>query len=212
MLGRYRPRPRATITGAQWLSLALTFGFGLACHTDSSNDQPTPDRRESSSQASAAGQPPPRARNAGWRPADMITAEFETHAGKQIVAQQKLAREQGRDLVVYIGANWCAPCKRFRKLVAGQQYAEHLANLRFLRFDRDLHRDELDEFGYGKPTMIPYFAVPGPDGRGVGLGTGQAIKTPTHIRQLGRRLDEMLAKATAKGSAALDPATAPPDR
>lgn len=74
------------------------------------------------------------------------------------------ASKAGRLLVVYVGADWCPPCKVFHKAVLAGELDRPLANVTFLAFDFDRDAAKMGAFGY-QTTNIPYFVKPGPDAK-----------------------------------------------
>jgi len=66
-------------------------------------------------------------------------------------------------LVVYAGAGWCEPCKRFKNAIQTGSLDDKLAKTTLLVFDADRDTDRLAAAGY-KFQFIPYVAVPGADG------------------------------------------------
>jgi thiol-disulfide isomerase/thioredoxin len=101
------------------------------------------------------------------------------------------ARRDGKQLLVYVGAEWCEPCKRFHDAaVAGQLDAE-LGQLRLLEVDNDRHLDALQRAGY-RSTLIPLFAVPNPDGTASGKQIEGSIKGDGAVANITPRLRTLL--------------------
>ena len=76
------------------------------------------------------------------------------------------ARQRGETTIVYVGAKWCEPCRRFKAaLAAGQLDNRGLEGVRFVEFDHDRDARRLAQAGYAS-RLLPLFSVPGPDGRG----------------------------------------------
>ncbi|MFO0664345.1 MAG: thioredoxin family protein [Polyangiaceae bacterium] len=74
------------------------------------------------------------------------------------------AKEEHRTLVVYVGADWCPPCKAFHEALMKGELDEKFPNMTVLMVDLDANRERVLSAGYGS-KYIPFFAVPGPDGR-----------------------------------------------
>lgn len=74
------------------------------------------------------------------------------------------AKEEHRTLVVYVGADWCPPCKAFHEALVKGDLDEKFPNMTVLMVDLDANRERVLAAGYGS-KFIPFFAVPGPDGR-----------------------------------------------
>ena len=109
------------------------------------------------------------------------------------VVQTELAnaRRDGKQLLVYVGADWCEPCKRFHEAaVAGQLDAE-LGTVRLLELDNDKHLDALHRAGY-RSSLIPLFAVPNPDGTASGKQIEGSIKGDGAVANITPRLRALL--------------------
>lgn len=71
---------------------------------------------------------------------------------------------QKRQLVVYVGATWCAPCVLFMRAVEQGKLHKRFPRLTLAKLDYDRHRVGLEKAGY-LSKYVPLFAIPGPDGR-----------------------------------------------
>jgi len=113
----------------------------------------------------------------------------------EVVRQaQARATLEGKRLVVYDGAPWCDPCRRFHEALQSGQLDEELPSVTFLEFDNDRDRERLIAAGY-KSVYIPLFALPGPDGRSSrrqveGGSAGEGAAT-----EIAQRLSGLLASA-----------------
>jgi hypothetical protein len=115
---------------------------------------------------------------------------------------QELARAEhdGKRLLVYVGAAWCEPCRRFHDAAASGQLDEPFGTLRLLVFDADRDMDVLARAGY-MSSLIPLFAIPRADGRASGKQIEGSIKGDGAVDQIAPRLRQLLdqAAATARG-------------
>ncbi len=153
----------------------------LAC------DSPSSPRGGPAVEASAAPKPSP---DFVPRPAGAPLQSF-------VQAELQRARAEGRRVLVYVGATWCEPCRRFHEAVQSGELNLELSGLRFLEFDRDRDGADLDAAGYAS-RMIPLFVLPNADGTGSPLRIEGSIKGPEAVRKnLMPRLREMLAQAPA---------------
>ena len=103
-----------------------------------------------------------------------------------IAAERESAISEGKQLVVYAGADWCSPCRRFHDAVASGKLDAPFGKLRLIMFDSDRDMAALKRAGYTY-TAIPLFAIPGPDGR----ASGQQIEN-------GPNGDDAVADITAR--------------
>jgi thiol-disulfide isomerase/thioredoxin len=108
------------------------------------------------------------------------------------------ARADGRELVVYVGASWCEPCRRFHEAARDGELDAAFPTLRLVEFDLDRDDARLRAAGYAS-KMIPLFAAPGADGRATGLQIEGSIKGDGAVAQIAPRLERMLEKARGGG-------------
>lgn len=113
-----------------------------------------------------------------------------------VATELKRADADDRQLLVYVGASWCEPCRYFHAAVEDGSLDAVWPRLRLVEFDLDRDRDRLAAAGYSS-TMIPLFAVPGPDGRASGRQIQGSIKGPGAVDQLRPRIDGLLRMASA---------------
>lgn len=120
------------------------------------------------------------------------------HAGAGDVAkvvgdERERAKADGRDLVVYVGATWCEPCKHFHRAAQAGELDGEFPNLTLLEFDLDADRDRLDAAGYAS-QFIPLFAMPGPDGRASNRKFEGSVKGGGAVANIAPRLHTLLGK------------------
>jgi thiol-disulfide isomerase/thioredoxin len=94
-------------------------------------------------------------------------------------------------LLVYVGASWCEPCRRFHEAASAGKLDAQLGGLRLLEFDLDRDEPRLRAAGYVS-QLIPLFAVPGPDGRASGRQIEGSIKGDGAVGQILPRLQALL--------------------
>lgn len=105
------------------------------------------------------------------------------------------ARADGRDLVIYVGATWCEPCRYFHEAAARGELDEAFPSLRLLELDLDRDGERLRQAGCAS-AMIPLFAKPtdqgtcDPNRRIMG-----SVKGPGAVDNLVPRLRAILGKA-----------------
>lgn len=98
-------------------------------------------------------------------------------------AQRVKAVEEKRIFVVYIGAPWCPPCVRFHDAIKSHELDEKLANYTIMQFDLDRDGQRLLAAGYGS-KFIPYFVLPGPDGKKAQAFEVKILKKEEALREV----------------------------
>lgn len=93
----------------------------------------------------------------------VVTASQDTDALSLVRTERLKAKAEGRVLVVYAGASWCEPCKRFKDQIRTARLDEKLPHVTLLVFDADRDTDRLAAAGYTF-SFIPFVALPGADG------------------------------------------------
>jgi len=94
---------------------------------------------------------------------DIVAAPATGSVASIVQKEMKRADDEGRDLVIYVGAEWCEPCKHFHDAAASGALDSEFPTLRLLEFDRD--RDEQRLHAADCITsLIPLFARPTSDG------------------------------------------------
>lgn len=94
----------------------------------------------------------------------LVEAAQDIDALSLIRTKRLQAKADGRVLVVYVGATWCVPCKRFKAEVESGKLDARLGKTTLLAFDADRDADRLASAGYSF-QFVPFVALPGPDGR-----------------------------------------------
>jgi thiol-disulfide isomerase/thioredoxin len=103
----------------------------------------------------------------------------------------KREAQEGRRILVYIGATWCEPCQRFHAAANKGLLDASFPNLTLLEFDADKDGERLLNAGYGS-RLIPYFGVPGPDGRATGKHLEGSVKGDGAVNEIAPRLKKLL--------------------
>jgi len=93
----------------------------------------------------------------------VVVATQDSDALSTVRTERLKAKAEGRTLVVYAGAGWCEPCKRFKNAIQTGSLDTKLSKTTLLIFDADRDTDRLGAAGY-KFQFIPYVALPGTDG------------------------------------------------
>lgn len=110
------------------------------------------------------------------------------------LVKMELARaaRDHRQLLVYLGATWCEPCRRFHQAAAEHKLDRDFPQLRLLEFDDDRDAARLAMAGYSG-HYIPMFAKPGADGRGTGRQIEGSVKGDGAVNEIVPRLRALLA-------------------
>jgi hypothetical protein len=104
--------------------------------------------------------------------------------------REELAAEQA-DLIVYVGATWCEPCRYFHDAVLRGELEDSLGRTHFLAFDLDQHREALHAAGY-RDRLIPLFAWPDAQGKASTNKFSGGIKGPGAVHYIRDRLQKLL--------------------
>lgn len=110
------------------------------------------------------------------------------------IVRDALARAaaEKRRLVVYVGAKWCEPCRRFHEAAARGQLDATFPDLTLLEFDLDRDGERLASAGYVS-KYIPLFALPNTDGTSSGKQVEGGIKGEGAVAFITPRLEQLLA-------------------
>ena len=164
-----------------WRTLALV---GLVALTSCKQEQA----------ANTEPKPVPSAPPAATK-VDLVTAPAGGTVEAIVKKELARARSEGRQLVVYVGADWCEPCQHFHRAAAAGSLDRFFPRLRLLEFDRDRDSDRLDKAGCSS-QLIPLFALPDPNGRCSERRIFGSIKGPGAVANITPRLRALLAKAS----------------
>ena len=152
---------------------------------------PTPSSKPASTTASPSGGPAgPMILARGVR---LVHAGAGSDAARVVRDERERAKSDGRDLVVYVGAKWCEPCKVFHKAAQKGDLDAEFPDLTLLEFDLDEDRDRLLSAGYVS-EFIPLFAMPGADGRATDRRFEGSVKGDGAVANIAPRLRKLLAK------------------
>jgi hypothetical protein len=182
------PRRRANLTGthssaALWL--ALSQALCAACESGSAPGG----RDEHAPPAKAGGRSPKY--QLSKRP-QFVRGPTDGRPIPPFVAAQLRQAAAGERILVYVGAEWCEPCRRFHDAAESGRLDGEFPGLTLVEFDLDADRDALEAAGYAS-RLIPLFAVPTSDGRGSAKRISGSIKGELAVREnLLPRLHELL--------------------
>jgi hypothetical protein len=178
------------------LPLALACVLASGCSRAESTPAPDPAPPPASPAA-----PKAPASGAGGSGAPLVLARgirfvkpsAENDVAKLVMAERVRAADDGRDLVVYVGAKWCEPCQRFHEAAKRGELDADFPELTILEFDLDEDRERINAAGYSS-KLIPLFVLPGADGRGTERRFEGGVKGDGAVAQLAPRLRKLLAK------------------
>lgn len=129
------------------------------------------------------------------RPQLIAASAGRTDVAGLCAEELEKAHAQHAQLVVYVGAPWCEPCRRFHDALSAGQLDAAFPDVRFLEFNHDQSKDELTKAGYVS-TLIPLFAIPNRDGTASQSRMEGSIKGDSAVAQnLVPRLKSLLAGA-----------------
>lgn len=171
-------------------TLLLTLSLAACKPADS---PPQTEARPPPSPAPAAAPSAAAATSPNTGPGPEIVVAPASSDPVETVVRRELARSEreGRRLMVYVGASWCEPCRRFHDAVEAGQLNDELPGLRFLEFDFDRDEERLKAAGY-TAKYIPLFAVPGTDGRSAGRLMAGSVKGDGAVADILPRLKALL--------------------
>lgn len=98
-----------------------------------------------------------------------------------------------RQVLVYVGAEWCEPCQHFHHAVEAGELDQRLPGVRFVEFDSDHDRERLVESNYDG-QLIPRFVVPDAEGRGSDQRIEGGIKGDGAVEHIMARLAPLLGR------------------
>jgi hypothetical protein len=199
-VGRHRePLVGAAVGVMRLAGLVLIVGICAGCSRRDPEPRPDP---SSGASAKPTASPPasgsaPTAATTGpmilARGVRIVRAGVGLNAARVIRDERERARSDGRDLVVYVGAKWCEPCKVFHEAAQRGDLDGDFPDLTLLEFDLDEDRDRLMSDGY-VGELIPFFAVPGADGRASARQFQGSVKGDGAVANIAPRLRKLLAK------------------
>lgn len=107
---------------------------------------------------------------------------------------RELARAKGehRQVLVYVSAPWCEPCRVFHEAVDRGELTGRLGALDLLSFQGDVDAERLVMADY-ESRLIPAFTVPRADGRSSGAMMEGSVKGSAAVEDLVPRLRALLA-------------------
>lgn len=147
-----------------------------------------PDRTAAPSRsAEPAAQPPGAARGL------QLVKAGGGEVSQLVRTERDKAAAEGRDLIVYVGAKWCDPCRRFHAAAERGELNDAFPRLTILELDLDEDRDRIHAAGYSS-SMIPLFVKPGPDGRGTARRFEGGMKGDRAVPNITSRLRELIDK------------------
>lgn len=122
-----------------------------------------------------------------------VKAPPENDVPKLVRAEREKAAADGRDLIVYVGAKWCEPCRNFHAAALKGELDGDFPDLTILEFDLDEDRDRINIAGYDS-KLIPLFVYPGADGRGTERRFEGSVKGAGAAANIVPRLRKILAR------------------
>lgn len=185
----FRPRASSLVP----LAFVLAFVAAIATAGCSRSSEPTPDPSARENRA-----PTPSSTSSGSAPLVLARGVRFVKAGdgdvpKLVRAERDKAGQDGRDLIVYVGAKWCEPCQRFHHAAQAGELDADFPELTILEFDLDEDRDRINAAGYSS-KLIPLFVVPDSEGRGSDKRFEGGVKGERAVANITPRLRKLLTK------------------
>ncbi len=170
------------------LKVTLVFSLWLGACSPSGGPPASP---EAQGEVSTPVAPAATVQAASPAPEIVMASSDPATVQAQVVAALGAAARDSRQLVVYVGATWCEPCRRFHDAVEAGRLDARLAGVRFLEFDHDVHHDGLEAAGYLR-RFVPLFAIPEVDGSASARVHQGSIKGPGAVDFILPRLEALL--------------------
>jgi thiol:disulfide interchange protein len=158
--------------GTRWASGLLLLAVPMAASACNA-------RRDDHASARASAAPPARS-----QAKPELTQRGDSALPLEQFVQQHVeeAHASGKRVLVYVGAAWCEPCKRFHRALASGELDQALAGTKFVEFDADKDRVELHAAGYAS-KYIPLFSVPDHSGHASGRAIEGSIEDADAVRK-----------------------------
>lgn len=121
------------------------------------------------------------------RGVELVAAPASGDVAATVTRELARARHDGKRLLIYVGATWCEPCRRFHEAAAAHRLDADFPTLRLLEFDTDRDGERLAAAGYAS-RLIPLFARPGDDGRASGRQIEGSVKGDGAVGEIVPRL------------------------
>jgi thiol-disulfide isomerase/thioredoxin len=134
----------------------------------------------------------PKAARIEW-----IKAPAGEDAAAVVKRELERAHADKKTLLVYVGATWCEPCKRFHDASTRGELDGVFLDLRLVEFDLDVDAERLARAGYVS-KMIPLFAIPTENGTSSGKQIEGSIKGEGAVFNLKDRLKPLLEQSARK--------------
>jgi thiol-disulfide isomerase/thioredoxin len=122
---------------------------------------------------------------------ELVAAKANVAVAEQVKGELARAQQDGRQLLVYVGATWCEPCRYFHDAAKAGALNKDFPKLRLIEFDQDRDSAALQAAGYTS-KLIPLFARPAVDGRASGQQIEGSIKGPGAVGEITPRLRTLL--------------------
>ena len=110
-----------------------------------------------------------------------------------IRTQLEAAKSAKQQLIVYVGATWCEPCRRFHDAFDAGLLNADFPTIRFVEFDADIHEQVILKAGYAS-KYIPLFSIPNAEGLPQGKHIMGAIKGKGAVPYITPKLKALLAQ------------------
>lgn len=141
---------------------------------------------QSSSRAPAEAPQRPKGR------VQLIPAPAQPESIQEVVKLKAAeSKAKGRTLLVYAGASWCEPCRRFHDAAEKGALDAEFGDLDFLTFDVDFDNERL-AYGNYETGTIPLIAVPLADGNASPKYMNGSIKGDGAVDEMTPRLKKLL--------------------
>jgi hypothetical protein len=153
----------------------------IACGRE--HPSPRPERPESAAWSSTMATLTPGLR--------VVRAASQPDAAHVVAEAVSKAKSESRRLVVYVGATWCEPCKRFHDAAKAGALDRDFPDVTMLEFDLDEDRQRLAADGYAG-QFVPLFVLPDATGHASSRKFEGSIKGEGAVANITPRLRSLL--------------------
>lgn len=139
--------------------------------------------------SSAPSEPPVEVRAGGK--VEIVEAPVNGDLASYVAGEVKRGEAEHVPVLVYVGAEWCKPCKELHAAATAGKLDATLGPLRLIEFDLDRDGTYLEGAGY-RSELVPLIAKPAADGKASGKQIAGVKTGQSYVDQLTRGIQGLL--------------------